>query len=161
MANRNGALDHVSLPSDPGRMIAPELHARQHRVTRHANRSELTEDYVELIADLIETKREARVTDIAHRMGVKPATVGKMIARLRREGLVVSEPYRSVFLTEKGERMAAASRRRHAVVLRFLRAIGVGEATAMADAEGMEHHVSEETLAAMARLADQIERAGA
>jgi DtxR family manganese transport transcriptional regulator len=49
--------------------------------------------------------------------------------------------------------MAEASRERHAVVLQFLRTLGVSEDTALSDAEGIEHHVSEETLAAMrARL---------
>ena len=158
MTKKSGPLDHVSLPSEPGQMIDADMHARQHQETRRANRSELTEDYVELIADLIETKREARITDLAQRLGVKPATVGKVVARLRREGLVVSEPYRSVFLTEAGERMAAESRRRHAIVLRFLLSIGIKEATALADAEGMEHHCSDETLEALAKLAERLER---
>jgi DtxR family manganese transport transcriptional regulator len=45
--------------------------------------------------------------------------------------------------------MARRSRRRHALLLEFLISIGVPPADAQRDAEGMEHHVSEATLAAM------------
>ena len=75
-----------------------------------------------------------------------------MIARLRQSGLVVTQPYRAIFLTEEGRRIAEASRRRHRIVVAFLRAIGVSEETARADAEGIEHHVSAETLAAFERV---------
>lgn len=119
---------------------------------RECHQVELAEDYVELIADLTESQGEARAVDIAQRLGVAHPTVVKAIARLQREGLVNSQPYRAVFLTEKGKELAERSRRRHRVVYGFLRAIGVSEATAECDAEGMEHHVSDETLAAFERL---------
>lgn len=122
------------------------------RQTRRARKSEIAEDYVELIAELIEATREARAVDIARRLGVSHATVIKTIGRLQRDGLVVSEPYRAIFLTEEGQRLAAWSRRRHEVVVQFLLAIGVSQETARADAEGLEHHVSEETLAAFENL---------
>ena len=154
---RKAELAHVSVPSRPGEMIGPDEHARQHRRTRRAHRTELVEDYVELIADLIHAKGEARAVDLAHRLGVTQATVGKMVTRLKQLGLVESEPYRAIFLTAEGERMAENSRRRHALVLRFLLAIGVSEQTALVDAEGIEHHVSEETLDAFERVTRRLE----
>jgi len=141
-------------------MVDPETQARHHERVREAHQTELVEDYVELIADLIDAKGEARAVELAQRLGVRQATVGKMVARLREMDLVQSEPYRAIFLTGRGRRMAEASRRRHATVLRFLRAAGVSEGTAMLDAEGVEHHVSEETLAAFERLAGWLEDAG-
>ncbi len=120
--------------------------------TRRARQSEIAEDYVELIADLIAAQGEARLVEIAERMGVTHATVNKTIARLQREGLVTTKPYRSIFLTEAGSELAERSRRRHRIVLDFLKAIGVSPDTAEFDAEGIEHHVSEETLAAFERL---------
>ncbi len=114
---------------------------------RQAHQTEMAEDYVELISDLIAVNGEARAVDLASRFGVSHATVNKTLARLQRDGLVVSRPYRSIFLTDEGEAMADESRRRHRIVLEFLRAIGVSAATAESDAEGMEHHVSDETLA--------------
>ncbi len=120
--------------------------------TRSDHRNEIAEDYVELIADLIDSKGEARAVDLAGRLGVTPATVNGTVARLQRAGLVHSEPYRSIFLTEAGRDLAEDCRRRHRIVLAFLRAIGVSEATAQTDAEGIEHHVSGETLQALERI---------
>lgn len=114
---------------------------------RQAHQTEMAEDYVELISDLIAVNGEARAVDLAERFGVSHATVNKTLARLQRDGLVISRPYRSIFLTGDGEAMAAESRRRHRIVLEFLKSIGVSPGTAESDAEGMEHHVSDETLA--------------
>lgn len=146
-------LEHVARQDRPDEMLAPEVHARQHVHVRKAHETELVEDYVELIADLIDAKGEARAVELSQRLGVTQATVGKMIRRLDERGLVTSEPYRSIFLTSAGRRMAEDSRQRHITVLRFLRAIGVPETAARQDAEGIEHHVSDATLAVMRRIA--------
>lgn len=132
-----------------------DTHSEGFRQTRQAQRNALTEDYVELIADLIEDGNEARQVDIAARLGVAQPTVAKMLARLAAEGLVTRKPYRGVFLTEAGQRMAHESRIRHQTVVAFLLCIGVCEETARIDAEGIEHHVSEETLRAFRKLMDK------
>lgn len=139
-------LDHILRGDTSGELLDPQDHARQYSYVRKAHETELIEDYVELIADLIDAKGEARAVELAQRMGVTQATVGKMIRRMSESGLVTSEPYRSIFLTEQGKQVATRSRDRHIVVLRFLRALGVPEATARKDAEGVEHHVSAETI---------------
>lgn len=113
---------------------------------------------MELIAFLIQEKGEARVVDMAERLGVSQVTVSKTVKRLAREGLVKSEPYRSIFLTERGDAMAQEAEERHRTVLRFLRRLGISEATAQADVEGIEHHVSPETLKAMKAFAEAGER---
>lgn len=114
---------------------------------REAHRSEVLEDYVELVAELIAGTGQARSVDIAQRMGVKQPTVSKNLARLEREGLVVRERYRAVRLTSAGEALAETCRHRHQVVVDFLLRLGLDLATAEQDAEGIEHHVSERTLA--------------
>ncbi|GGG33645.1 transcriptional regulator MntR [Caldovatus sediminis] len=126
--------------------------AARHASARSARASALTEDYVEIIADLLEREGEARPTDIARRLGVTHATAIKTIARLKRDGLAHAKPYRGVFLTEAGHALARRVRVRHQTVVAFLRAIGVPPEAAEADAEGIEHHVSEETLAAFERF---------
>lgn len=126
--------------------------AENFRQTRRARKSEIAEDYVELIADLIGSEGEARAVDIARKLGVSHATVIKTIARLQRDGLVVTKPYRAIFLTDEGRRIAEWSRWRHDIVVRFLLTIGVGSDCAHADAEGIEHYVSAETLAAFERV---------
>ena len=119
---------------------------------RKAHQSEVAEDYVELIADLIDENGEARTVDLAVRFGVTSPTVNAIIQRLVREDLVETKPYRSIFLTEKGMALAEASRQRHKIVRDFLVSIGVPEAIAEEDAEGIEHHVSPETLGIFARI---------
>jgi DtxR family transcriptional regulator, manganese transport regulator len=124
----------------------------RYKRTREDHSREVAEDYVELIDSLLREKGEARAVDLAEKLGVSHVTVGKTIRRLQREGLVSSEPYRSIFLTDAGQKIAEHARERHALVLEFLRAVGVPEQVADADAEGIEHHVSEETLEAMRRF---------
>jgi DtxR family manganese transport transcriptional regulator len=116
--------------------------------TRRDHAQELAQDYVELIADLIEHRGEARVVDLARRLGVTHVTVNRTLQRLQRAGLVSTEPYRAIFLTSAGQRLAHESRERHGLVVRFLVALGVPPAVAESDAEGIEHHVSRETLRA-------------
>ncbi len=67
-------------------------------------------------------------------------------------------PRWSVFLTDLGKELAEKARKRHEIVLSFLRALGVSETAAENDAEGIEHHVSEESLAAMRRFVEQSRR---
>lgn len=114
---------------------------------RDAHAREVTEDYVEMIGDLIAEEGEARSVALAERFGVTAATVNNTIKRLERDGYVTSRPYRSIFLTEKGETLAKKCRERHQIVYNFLVSIGVDPEVAEFDAEGIEHHVSEETLA--------------
>ncbi|MGD8450574.1 MAG: manganese-binding transcriptional regulator MntR [Phycisphaerae bacterium] len=128
--------------------------ARFGRVRRDHS-TEIAEDYVELIAQLITNHGEARAVDIAEHLGVSHVTVTKTVARLRRDGLVSTEPYRAIFLTDKGRQIAEESAARHEMVVRFLRKLGVEGDDAEVDAEGMEHHLSAATLAAIRRFVEE------
>jgi len=134
------------------KLPAEGTQARRFGKTRSAQSTALLEDYVELIADLLQDVGEARPTDIARRLGVSHATAIKTIARLKRAGLATARPYRGVFLTEKGEALAERVRIRHRLVVDVLCALGVPTESAEADAEGIEHYVSETTLKAFARF---------
>jgi DtxR family manganese transport transcriptional regulator len=131
------------------RKVAVRGHAAR---TRRDHSQELAQDYVEMIAELITKTGEARVTDLARGLGVTHVTANRTIKRLQRQGLVTSEPYRSIFLTGPGKNLAKESRDRHELVARFLTALGVPSDIAESDAEGIEHHVSRETLAAFVRF---------
>ncbi len=131
--------------------------ARGHERTRADHARELAEDYVELIDDLITEKKEARAVDIAKHLGVSHVTVTNTVARLKRDGLVTSEPYRSIFLTSKGRKLAEHARSRHTLVLDFLIALGVPGKDADTDAEGIEHHLSPSTLTAMQKFLESRE----
>ncbi|WGF87426.1 manganese-binding transcriptional regulator MntR [Marinivivus vitaminiproducens] len=143
-----------SRSSDDRILVGAERQTEGFTKARDARRTELIEDYVELVADLMDEHGEARQVDIARRLGVAQPTVAKMLKRLGEEGLVVQRPYRGVFLTEEGQRLAETSRRRHQVVESFLLSLGVSEEVARNDAEGIEHHVSAETLAAFERFVE-------
>jgi DtxR family manganese transport transcriptional regulator len=127
-------------------------YAEHHKKTRQARAVEIAQDYVEVIADLIAEGGEARVVDVARRIGVTHVTVNRTVARLRKQGLLASERYRSIFLTDEGIQLAHQVKRRHEIVLSFLKALGVREKIALSDAEGIEHHVSDETLRAFERF---------
>ncbi|MBP9837762.1 MAG: manganese-binding transcriptional regulator MntR [Proteobacteria bacterium] len=120
--------------------------------TRIAHQLEHAEDYVEIILDLIEENGEARLLDIAKRIGVAHPTAAKTLKKIQKEGLVNIQPYRSIELTRKGKILANECRHRHEIVLKFLIAIGVDSKTAQIDSEGMEHHVSPKTLKIMQKF---------
>lgn len=119
--------------------------------TRAAHRDETASDYVEAIAELCSGGGEARVKDLSRIMGVSHVTVVRIVARLRALGLVSGTRGKPITLTPSGSALALWSSERHEVVLEFLRVIGVPKEQAEIDAEGIEHHVSEATVAAMRR----------
>ncbi len=119
---------------------------------RNAHRKENTEDYLELIADLHNHNGEARIVDIASKLGIAQATANKTIQRLQLQGYIKREPYRSLFLTLKGQKIASFSKKRHNTVYNFLINLGIDSKTAEADSEGIEHHVSQKTLRKMEKF---------
>jgi len=137
--------------SSPPPRASEEMAAHQRQI-RQEHSQERAQDYVEAIADLICERGEARAIDLARVMGVSHVTVIRTIARIKKSGLVTTEPYRSIFLTPAGKKLAASAKMRHRVVVEFLEALGVPLAAAKADAEGIEHHVSPETLYAFQRF---------
>jgi len=140
-----------------GCLPGEDTQAHRFGKAREAQATALTEDYVELIDDLVTTAGEARPTDIARRLGVAHTTAIKTIARLKRDGFATSRPYRGVFLTEQGRALAVKVRARHRLVVEVLTALGVPADVAEADAEGIEHYVSPTTLIAFAAF---LERQG-
>jgi DtxR family manganese transport transcriptional regulator len=126
--------------------------AETFRRSRRDRAAETAQDYVEAIADLTEAAGEARVVDLARRLGVTHVTVNRTLARLKLAGFVNTKPYRAIFLTGTGQQLANECKRRHETVAAFLHSLGISKKTAEMDAEGIEHHVSPETLAAFERL---------
>ena len=116
-----------------------------------------TEDYVEIIYELIREKGYAKPVDISTHLHVTAPTVTGMLDRLREEQLLIHEKYGGIVLTEKGNRMAHTLGQRHAILVRFLRLIGVEEARAQRDTEGLEHYVAPGTLEQIARFVDHAE----
>jgi len=116
---------------------------------RNQNKNEILEDYVEAIQEISEIKGDVKNADLAIHFGVSQATINKNIKRLISSKLATSEPYRSIFLKDEGKKLAAISKEKHNIVYQFLIKLGVSKKIAQYDSEGIEHHVSDETLKLM------------
>lgn len=112
------------------------------------------EDYIEQIFLLIDKKGYARVSDIAEALSVHPSSVTKMVQKLDRDEYLIYERYRGLILTEKGKKMGKRLVERHDLLEEFLRIIGVNEEMIYEDVEGIEHHLSWNSID---RIADLIE----
>jgi DtxR family transcriptional regulator, manganese transport regulator len=120
------------------------------------SRSTAVEDYLEQILDLINTKGYARVADIAQGLRISQASVTNMVQRLDAEGLLKYEKYRGLVLTTAGETLARNIMRRHQLLTDFLRMLGVNEEVIYHDVEGMEHHISPQTLHSIEALLSEL-----
>ena len=121
----------------------------QYTNIRKQNKNEILEDYVEAIQEISEVKGDVKNADLAAHFGVSQATINKNLKRLINFKLASSEPYRSIFLTDEGKKLAVVSKQKHKIVYDFLIKLGVSKKNAQFDSEGIEHHVSEETLKLM------------
>jgi Mn-dependent DtxR family transcriptional regulator len=130
--------------------------AKRQETTAHVH-SPAIEDYLEQIHQLIETKGYARVVDISKNLEISQASVTNMIQRLHGEGYVIYERYRGVIMTEQGRQIGREIARRHEVLTRLLAAFGLDPVTVHEDVEGMEHHISRQTLAVLTLLMEELE----
>lgn len=120
--------------------------------TKSRKSIELFEDYVEAINEILLKKGSVKNVDLCKYFGVSNATVSKNIQRLIKEELVESEKYKNIFLTKNGKMLAEKSNTRHEILYKFLTKLGVPEKIAEVDSEGMEHHMSKETLNMMKKF---------
>lgn len=123
--------------------------ARRFERIRADHSTETAEDYTELVLTLGSGGQPIRAADIARERGVSHVTVLRTLRRLQRDGFIRRGAQREILLTPAGRRLAQGARERHHIVLEFLLALGVSRAQAAIDAEGLEHHVSDETLRRM------------
>ncbi len=120
--------------------------------------STAVEDYLERILELIKAKGYARVVDIATSLKISQASVTNMVQRLDADGLLKYEKYRGLVLTPAGENLARNIARRHELLTDFLGLLGLDKRVIDHDVEGMEHHISSQTLRAIEALTAQLRR---
>ncbi|ABM80035.1 metal-dependent transcriptional regulator [Hyperthermus butylicus] len=114
--------------------------AERRRLTGTEAATTALEDYLVTIYKLEETLGAARTTLIAKELGVKPATVSKILTKLEAEGYVVREKYRGARLTGLGRRIAERIIWKHRVIERFLHDyVGLDPLRAHRYAHMMEH----------------------
>ncbi len=116
-----------------------------HQSAKSASSSRM-EDYLEVIAELVEMKGYATTLDISRYMNVSAPSVTKMLQRLDDSEYLEYEKYHGINLTAKGEHVADTIRQKHGILLEFLEILGVGKETANQDAEGIEHHLNPKTI---------------
>lgn len=136
-------------------MKSTKSRQNQHSRTRSDHATELAEDYVEAIAEIIDAQGTCRAVDLVKQFQVTHVTVNRTVGRLQRDGYVKTDPYGPIELTDDGRRLAKASHERHQIVFAFLKALGVSDAIAATDSEGIEHHVSPATLKAMQKFVEK------
>jgi Mn-dependent DtxR family transcriptional regulator len=122
-----------------------------------ARPSQSAEDYLERIHELIQEKGYARAVDIAHSLKVRQASVTAMVQKLAKEGYLQYEKYRGILITPKGREVACHIGQRHATLEHFFTLLGIAPATRHQDIEGIEHHLSRETVERIAGLAAFLE----
>jgi Mn-dependent DtxR family transcriptional regulator len=122
-----------------------------------ASPSQSAEDYLERIHELIEQKGYARVVDIASSLKVKQASVTVMVQKLAEAGFLKYEKYRGLVMTDKGRAVAQTIQNRHATLSRFFSLLGLHPETQHQDIEGIEHHLSPETVEVLADLTQFFE----
>lgn len=115
------------------------------------------EDHIEIIYSLIEQKGYARVSDIAEALSVLPSSVTKMVQKLDKDGYLIYERYRGLMLTPKGQKLGKRLLQRHDLLEQFLRLIGVEEDKIYEDVEGIEHHLSWNSIDRIADLVQLLE----
>lgn len=115
------------------------------------------EDYLENIYKLIENKGYARVSDIAEALEVHPSSVTKMVQKLDQKDYVIYEKYRGFVLTPKGKQIGKRLVDRHTLLEQFLRLIGVQEENIYSDVEGIEHHLSWDSISCIESLVQYLE----
>jgi len=116
------------------------------------------EDYLENIYKLINQKGYARVSDIAEALEVHPSSVTKMVQKLDRGKYLVYEKYRGLVLTPKGQKMGKRLVDRHQLLEEFLRIIGVSEELIYDDVEGIEHHLSWDSITCIEYLVQYLKQ---
>lgn len=114
--------------------------------------SEANEDYLERISELLTEKGYARVSDMADRLSIKPASVTKMVQKLEQMGYIKREPYRGFTLTTLGQKVGKKISHRHLILREFLTLLGVSGKVMQKDIEGLEHHLSDESVKALERM---------
>ncbi|WP_203334175.1 transcriptional regulator MntR [Planococcus beigongshangi] len=115
------------------------------------------EDHIEIIYSLIEQKGYARVSDIAEALSVLPSSVTKMVQKLDKDGYLIYERYRGLVLTPQGQKLGKRLVKRHDLLEQFLRLIGVEEERIYDDVEGIEHHLSWNSINRIADLVQALE----
>ena len=114
--------------------------------TRRVSSTTREEDYLEVIAELVDLKGYATTLDISRYMNVSPPSVTKMLQKLDEKKYIEYEKYHGINLTTNGKHVADSIRRKHSILLEFFEILNIGQEIANQDTEGLEHHLNPKTI---------------
>ena len=114
--------------------------------TKRVSSTTREEDYLEVIAELVELKGYATTLDISRYMNVSPPSVTKMLQKLDEKKYIEYEKYHGINLTNNGKQVADSIRRKHSILLEFFEILNIGKEIANQDTEGLEHHLNPKTI---------------
>jgi Mn-dependent DtxR family transcriptional regulator len=115
-------------------------------ITKKVSSTTREEDYLEVIAELVELKGYATALDISRFMNVSPPSVTKMLQKLDEKKYLEYEKYHGINLTDMGKQVADTIRRKHSTLLEFFEILNIGKEIANQDTEGLEHHLNPKTI---------------
>ena len=143
-------------PVDAWSMILTMVNPRESRLTdrpRLRDTTRAVQDYLKVIYKLQQRDRPVPTSAIAERLELSSAAISKMLKHLAASGLVRNNRYRGVELTEAGEKIALEVIRHHRLLeLYLVEALGVPWDRADAEAEVLEHVLSEDLEERIARI---------
>lgn len=144
----NKVFDSGVMEVTPDKETSPRKGGSKGKLSAHhrGGTTESMEDYLEAIADIVKQQGFVRVSDVAERLEIRRASVSLMIKRLSEQGFLNHVPYRGFTLTERGEEVAAQVKARHETLEEFFGLLKLPEESLARDVEGIEHHISPETL---------------
>ena len=119
-------------------------------------RKKTIEDYVELLYDLQTKKDIVHTNDIAHSLNINPASVTEILQKLYDEGYVNYVKYSGTTLTDKGRKIAKATKNRHNTIKEFLILLGVDKKIAEIDACEMEHILHKDTMETLLKFVEVV-----
>ena len=114
------------------------------------------EMYLETIYVLSKTMTAVRSIDVGEHMGFSKPSVSRAIGLLKNGGMVEVNAYGHLTLTDAGRAVAERTYERHRLLKEYFVRIGVPDDVADADACKIEHHISDETVAALRSHLEQI-----
>ena len=111
--------------------------------------------YIETIYVLTSEKANVRSIDVSEHMGFSKPSVSRAIGLLKSGGYVNVDKDGYLSLTEAGLEVAKRMYSRHKLLSDLLISLGVPEEIATTDACKMEHHLSDESFAAIKKFVDE------
>lgn len=119
------------------------------------------EDYLEMIYRLSKAKGYTRMNELAGALNVQPPAATRMVQKLAAMKLINYQKYGILELADQGKQLGASLLLRHNTIEKFLRALGVNEASILEETEKIEHTISNETLGCISVFLDFTEANGA